>query len=99
METINISGRLYKDAEQCVDRNGKTYTRIIVTCGASVPDGRSRFTHYRCTCYQRGYENLKKHEQVFITGSLAVTTSKDDRGSFYVNLDVVVYQIARGKKD
>lgn len=96
MQQVTISGTLYRDAEKCIDRNGRKYIRFVVTCGSDEPGGRTEFTHYQCTCYMTGFENMKKGDQVFVTGKFSARTRVDDKGKTYMNLNVMVHQINGG---
>lgn len=98
MQQITISGTLLSGAEQCTDKNGNTYVRFDVTCGESDINGRVEYTHYHCTCYISGFENLKKGDQVFITGKLRAKVSTGKDGKAYLNLNVMVYQATGGYK-
>lgn len=96
MQQITISGTLLSDAEKCVDKSGKNYSRFTVSCGSTGPDGRVEFTHYRCICYISGYEKFKKGDQAFVTGKLSARLRVDDKGRTYMNLDIMVYQLTGG---
>lgn len=97
MQVVNISGTLLTDSETCKDRNGKTFTRFTVTCGSTGANGRTMYTHYRCTCYIGGYSTLKKGDQVFISGLFSPSVSLDNNGhEVYSSLNVLVHQISGG---
>lgn len=91
-----ISGTLSGDAERCVDKNSRPYIRFTVTCGDADINNRTVYTHYQCTCYMTGYENMKKGDQVFLTGRFSAKQRTDDKGKTYMNLNVMVYQITGG---
>lgn len=99
MQQITISGTLSNDIERCKDKNGNSYIRFKVACGDTDINGRVQFTHYHCTCYVSGFEDLKKGDQVFVTGkfSAKITNSAKD-GTPYLNLNVMVYQVSGGYK-
>lgn len=96
MQIITISGTLLNDAEKCVDKNGRKYTRFMMTCGSTDINGRSVFTHYSCTCYIDGYEKLKKGDQAFVCGKFSAKLSVDDKGTPYMNLNVLAFQASTG---
>ena len=98
MQQITISGTLLSNAESCSDRTGRKYARFKVTCGDTDLQGRVQFTHYHCTCYLPNYDNLKKGDQVFITGKLSARISFDEDGKPYLNLNVMVFQACGGYK-
>lgn len=99
MQQITISGTLLNDAEQCKDKNGKYYVRFKVTCGDQDINGRVQFTHYHCTCYLPGFEELKKGDQIFVTGKLSAKAGVSNTdGKAYLNLNVMVYQATGGYK-
>ena len=87
------------DAEKCIDKSKRNYSRFSVSCGNAGPDGRVEYTHYRCICYLSGFENLKKGDQVFVTGKLSARLRTDEKGHTYMNLDVMVYQASFGGKN
>ena len=96
MEQITISGTLLNNAETKTDKNGRCFTRFTVTCGSVDMHGRTVFTHYRCTCYVSGYENLVAGDQVFLTGRFSAGISTDKEGKPYANLNVMVHQASGG---
>ena len=98
MQVITISGTLLDDAVKCVDKNGRSYTRFKMTCGASEPGGRTVFTHYQCTCYIDGYEKLKKGDQAFVCGKFSARLTTDEKGKQYMNLNVLAFQATGGYK-
>lgn len=99
MQQITISGTLSSEVERCKDKNGNSYIRFKVVCGDTDINGRSVFTHYHCTCYISGFEDLKKGDQVFITGKLSAKISISAKdGNPYLNLNVMVYQASAGYK-
>ena len=97
MQVINISGTLLSDSTKCKDRNGRSFTRFTVTCGSEGANGRTVFTHYRCTCYVGGYDFLKKGDQVFVSGRFSPTVTIDKDGNEIITgLNVLVHQITGG---
>lgn len=98
MQQITISGTLLSDAETCVDKRGKTFVRLKVTCGDTDINERTQYTHYYCTCYMSGFEKLKKGDQVFLTGKLSAKAVLGTDGKAYLNLNVMVYQASGGYK-
>lgn len=98
MEIVTISGTLYTDSSVAKDKNGRQFTRMTVTCGSSDPNGAPVFTHYKCICYLKGYENLKKGDQVFLTGSQKISIWVDQNGKPWLNIDVMVHHISCGYK-
>lgn len=98
MLQITISGTLLENAETCVDKNGRTYTRFSVSCGSEDLNGRTQFLHFSCTCYVKGYEYLKKGDQVFLTGKFSAKLNTGNDGKTYMNLYIMVYQAAGGYK-
>lgn len=96
MQNINLSGTLLKDAETGTDKNGKTYVRFTITCGWNDQYNRTQYTHYLCTCYIKGYDSLKKGDQVFVNGEQRATIEYDNSGKAYLNLHVMVFNINRG---
>ena len=98
MQQITISGTLLTDAENCKDRNGRSFVRFKVTCGDTDVLGRTKYTHYNCTCYMPNFGKLKKGDQVFVTGKLSADIAMDDKGKTYLNLCVMVYQATGGYK-
>ena len=98
MQVITISGTLLDDAVKCVDKSGHSYVRFTMTCGSTDLNGRSYFTHYSCTCYVEEYAKLKKGDQAFICGKLSARLSQDEKGKYYMNLNVLAYQTSGGYK-
>lgn len=99
MQQITISGTLSADAEKCRDKNGNPYVRFKVACGDNDINGRTIFTYYHCTCYISGFEDLKKGDQVFVTGKLSAKIGNSVKdGTAYLNLNIMVYQVAGGYK-
>jgi len=96
MEQIILSGTLFKDAESCIDKSGKTYSRFTVVCGSNDSTGRAVFTRYHCICYISGYEKMKKGDQVFVTGKLTAKLGIDENENPSVSLSVMVFQISGG---
>ena len=96
MQMISISGTLLVDAEKCVGRNGVSYIRFDVTCPDQDAYGRTIYTHYHCTCYINGFDQLRKGDQVFISGKFHAKLSVDEKGKPYMNLNIMVYQITAG---
>ncbi|MBR1434021.1 MAG: single-stranded DNA-binding protein [Bacteroidales bacterium] len=98
MQQVTISGTLLSDAENCVDKNQRSYIRFTVTCGDNDENGRSIYTHYRCTCYIAGYEKMKKGDQVFVTGKQKIRLGQTAQGEPKINIDVMVFQISGGRR-
>jgi len=100
MQQITISGTLLSDAETCRDIRGREYTRFKVTCGDTDTAGRVQYTHYHCTCYLSlsSFGRLKKGDQVFVIGRLSAKLAIDEKGTPYLNLNVMVYQASGGYK-
>lgn len=97
MQSIIITGTLLEDAEPGQDKNGLNFTRFTVTCGETGANERAYFTHYKCTCYLKGYDNLKKKDQVTVTGKVTIRISKTkDTNEPYLNINVLVHSISRG---
>lgn len=96
MEIVTISGTLYDDSSQGRDRNGRDFTRFTVTCGSTDQNGCAVFTHYRCIYYRKGYEKLRKGDQVFLSGSQKVSIWVDQNGKPWINIDVMVQQLSCG---
>ena len=96
MQVIIISGTLLSDSVKCKDRNGRSFTRFTVTCGSEGANGRTVFTHYRCTCYVSGCDFLKKGDQVFVSGRFSPSVSIDNEGNEIITeLSIFVYQLSK----
>lgn len=97
MQQVTISGTLLEDAETLFDKKGLNYTRFTVTCGETESDGRPVFTHYHCVCYIKGYETLKKKDQVFVSGKQTIKILKTkETNEPYPYISVLVTSISRG---
>lgn len=98
MQQITISGTLLEDAVVCTDKNQHTYTRFKVTCGEYDVLNRLQYTIYYCTCYLPNLNNLKKGDQVFVTGKFSAKIITGDDGKPYLRLNVMVLQASGGYK-
>ena len=96
MQQITLSGTLITDAYKFRDKNNREFIRFTVTCGSLDGNGRTVFTHYRCTCYLLGFEGMKKGDQVFLTGRFTPSLDTDVKGKPYMRLDVMVVSISGG---
>ena len=96
MQQIIISGTLLTDAAKFTDKNGREFTRFTVTCGETDITGKTVYTHYRCTCYLIGYGKMTKGDQVFITGKFLPKLETDDKGKYYMALNVMVSNLTGG---
>lgn len=93
MQTITLSGYLTENAETKTDKRGYKYVRFKVGCEGLDLAGSKTTTIYRCYTYNLEFENLKKDELVFLSGTQILSMYK---GS--VLLDVKVQNITRGHK-
>lgn len=97
MQQITISGTLLEDAVVCTDKNQRSFTRFIVSCGEEDQNGRMQFTHYNCTCYLPICNNLKKGDLVLISGKFSAKCVPDENGGMpKLRLNVMVYQLSGG---
>jgi hypothetical protein len=98
MQQITISGTLVSDVESCTDKNSRPYMRFEVKCADPDITGRVQFTLYHCTCYLSNLENIKRGDQVFLTGKLTAKLTLGRDGKPYMNLNIMVYQATDGYK-
>jgi len=98
MQQVSISGVLNSDSEQCTDVSGRTYLRFTVRCESRDKLSRKYHTYYTCFCYIGGVKDLKKDDQVFVTGKQSVGIKYDKNNSPYPYITVMVYQISQGLK-
>lgn len=94
MEAITLSGILADDCEKKTDKKGHQYIRFKVSCEGTDIYGKPRITQYRCYLYNMQFDNLKKGELVFLTGSFNL-----NQFNGRINCDIYVQQIARGCYD
>ncbi len=98
MEQITISGVLDNDSEKCIDANNRPYCRFVASCPYEDKFGRTRYRHYNCICYVSGYDNLKKGDQIFLSGKFSAALLLDEKGKPYMELNIMVYQASDGYK-
>lgn len=88
MRTINIDGRLGKDAELNTSPNGRKYVRFSVANNAFI-GGKEDLTWYDVSCFdpfviEKKFDLLKKGTYVNITGPFQIKENIKD-GKLYLN--------------
>lgn len=91
MQQITIAGVIAEDSEKKTNEQGHEYVRFKVHCTDTDNKGKQRITVYRCYTYKTQFDNLKKGECIFLTGTLIVNTAPGK-----VALDIFAQQLARG---
>ena len=96
IQTIILLGHLMTDAETFIDKDGHDFIRFKMCCRKTTFKGESKFTVYRVCCYQKGFENMKRGDQVYVSGDLDINVHIDDKGKVWLNTEVYARQIAKG---
>ena len=94
MQIITLSGKVHGACEMRKDKNGKDYICFKVYC-TNKDTTTTRYTLYRCYCYDTSFSNLKDDDTVFLTGDLNLIIRNDENGKTKVNPDVYVKSIER----
>ena len=99
MQRVTLSGTLVSDIFRQVDKNGRQYFRFTLSCGALNQYQRMEYTYYMCVSYMRGYEELKKGVQVFLTGKLSASIAYNSDHTPVLSLLVSVTDMTGGQKE
>ncbi len=93
MQTVILSGVLTENCEKRTDKNGHEYVRFRLACEDPDLSGKKTTTIYRCYTYNLLFDNLRKDDLLFLSGSLVINKYRDS-----INLDVKVQNITKGFK-
>lgn len=102
MQQITLSGWATVDSEDYVDSIGKKYKRFIVRCMSYDRMSRKIYTDYTCYTYLTQLDDIKKGDDVVLTGKQTLGVTQDEKGNPKVLASVVIHQITvkhRDKKD
>lgn len=99
MQRVTLSGTLVTDVFRQLDKNGRQYIRFTLACGTLNTNQRMEYTYYKCVSYIRGYDELKKGDQLFLTGKLQATIGYNEDRSPMLNLLVSVTEMTGGQKE
>ena len=94
MQQITISGWAPYDSEVCSDNYGRNYKRFVTRCVSYSRTNTRIYTEYSCKCYLSQIDDIKKGDEVFLTGKLALGITQDEKGNPKLIANVHVNQIA-----
>ena len=93
MQQITLSGWATRDSELYVDNVGKEYKRFTIRCMSLDRTNRKMYTEYTCYSYLNQLADIKRGDEVFLTGKQSLGITQDEKGNFKPLANVVVHQI------
>lgn len=97
MNTVNLIGRLTRDAELGTSQNGTNYTGFTLAVDRYVKNGENTADFIRCKAFNKTAEiitqNLHKGSQFGVEGSIQTGSYQDKDGKTVFTTDVLVRNI------